>query len=192
MSRLNIGNLARIASVMAQLSAKNAIQANLQQRMVADQNIAAGMARLDLDESMARVRMARELASHEGTLAANFAFRGTSGIAEQAATTAARMQASSELAFSRASRAADESALIASQQFIPRDPAMAAIEGALQGLTIGAELESLLLAATTTGQRTTNIFERHGHDLFTTGIQTTDFARTPGFDPSTFFQDLFS
>lgn len=187
MSTLNMGNVARIAAVMGQLSQSNAIRSNFRQRQIADRNIAAGQAQLDLQESAVRSRMARELAAHQGSLAANAAFRGTHGAGtEEAATRSAGLVASSELAFTRANKAAEEAALVASQQFVPEDPTAAAMRGALEGIAMGSELESLLLSATQTTTRKTNL-----DDDGIRGFREREIAITPGFSPGDILGDLF-
>jgi len=179
----NAANVVNIASAFAEISGRAAAQANANRRAVSEANIAAGTAQLNLALREERSRLSQAFSKHQGTLAVNAAFRGStiSDASPAAALNAASLRASSESAVAEANRSAQRAALIARNQFIEEDVTLASIEGGLRGLNIGLDIANSLQSLTQIRRETS--VETFG-DARTFGFNNVirDIARTPGFD----------
>lgn len=181
----NASNVVNIASAFAEVSGRAAAQANANRRAVADANISAGKTQLNLALREERSRLAQAFSKHQGTLAVNAAFRGStiSDASPSAALNAAGLRASNEAGVAEANAAAQRAALIARNQFIEEDVMLASIEGGIQGFNIGLDISNQLQALTEVRRETSGRVFGTGQTFgFENVIQ--DVARTPGFDIS--------
>lgn len=189
MTQQNASGVMNIAAAFANLAGKAAAQANAHRREVADANIAAGRSQLNLQLKEERSRLASAFSKHQGTLAVNAAFRGSSSSdADATATlTSAVLKASNESAVAEANRSVQLAALRARNQFVEEDVALASIEGGLRGFNIGMDIANQLQALTEVRRETSVRIFGNGQTFgFENIIQ--DVANTPGFDLSSFGQ----
>lgn len=179
----NAGSVVNIASAFANLAGRAAAQANENRRRVADVNISAGTVQLQIALREDRSRLSQAFSKHQGTLAVNAAFRGSSisSTSSQAAVTTAALRAGNESAVAEANFFAQEAALIARNQTIDTDVTLASIEGGIRGLNIGLDLSAQLQELTEVRRETSFALGGDGFTLIGTDI-IQDIARTPGFE----------
>ena len=172
-----------IASAFANLAGRAAAQANANRRRVAETNIAAGTTQLQIALREERSRLSQAFSKHQGTLAVNAAFRGSSisDASPQAAVTTAALRAGNESAVAEANFFAQKAALIARNQTIDEDVTLASIEGGIRGLNIGLDLAAQLQELTEVRRETSFDLGGTGQTLRGTDI-IRDIARTPGFE----------
>lgn len=179
----NAGGVANVASAFANIAGKAATAANANKRQVADVNITAGKNQIALQLQAERSRIAQAFSKHQGTLAVNAAFRGSSASSPDSITTlnSATLKASRESAVAEANRNVQIAALEARNQFIEEDVNLAAIEGGLRGFNIGMSISNQLQALTEVRQETSL---RTFGDGQTFGFENIirDVARTPGLN----------
>lgn len=181
--RNGAGGVVNIANAFAEVAGRAAAQANENRRRVAETNIAAGTVSLQLALREARSRLSQAFSKHQGTLAVNAAFRGSSigDASPQAAVTTAALRAGNESAIAEANFFAQRTALIARNQTIETDVTLASIEGGIRGLNIGLDIASSLQDFTEVRREVSGQIGGTAQTLrFTDIIQ--DVARTPGFE----------
>lgn len=146
-AKASLGNALKIATAFAELSAKSAQAANAAALRAAKSNIKAGTAQLQAAESDEKRKVAQALAKHQGTLRVNSAYRGTASSAStQASSTSATIAAGREAANISANTAAQIQRLITDNNPQLVDVRLAAIQGGLQGFSVGSQLASSLSA----------------------------------------------
>lgn len=185
------GGVFNVASAFANLAGKAAASANANKRRVADANITAGKNQIALKLQAERSKIAQAFSKHQGTLAVNAAFRGSSASDPDATATlnAATLRASRESGVAEANRNVQIAALEARNQFIEEDVNLAAIEGGLRGFNIGMSISNQLQALTEVRQETSLRTFGDGQTFgFENIIQ--DVARTPGFNFENFGFEL--
>lgn len=157
-------DIAGVATAFAGVHSKAASARNLARLKTAEGNIAAAQGQIDLQESAQRRAIARSLAQFQGSQAAGRAHRGGDGGGSGSAiANAAFAQASDQVALVEANAAAREIAVIAANQVEFEDPLLAALEGGLQGLSIGTSIAQALMAEAEVVTR------RGSYQLATTG-----------------------
>jgi hypothetical protein len=136
-------NIAAVAQAFAAISERAAKQSNIDRLRIAEGNIAAGTAQIELEETTQRKKIARAFALHQGQVVAEAAYRG--GGEATATERAAATAASEEVAIVTANAAAKRGALTASQAIILEDPFLARLEGGLRGREIGSTIAKSML-----------------------------------------------
>lgn len=176
-------SVVNIASAFANLAGRAAAQANANRRRVADVNIAAGTTQLQIALREERSRLSQAFSKHQGTLAVNAAFRGSSisDASPQAAVSAAALRAGNESAVAEANFFAQKAALVARNQTIDEDVTLASIEGGIRGLNIGLDLAAQLQELTEIRRETSFELGGNAQTLIGTDI-IRDIARSPGFE----------
>lgn len=188
----NEAGIASIASEFANISSRAVSAGNRRRLDVARGNIEAAEGQIELEETTQRREIARELAVFQGSQSASRAFRGggTTGTATRVAD-AATAQAADQAALAEANAAARRVSVAAANQVMLDDPVAAAIEGGLQGLSIGTQIaQSLMEQAEVTEKQRSRLVEGTGTGgptaipVFRNTITST--LNTPGFDPNQF------
>lgn len=183
------------ASAFAGVSSKAAAAANLRRIQMAKANITAGSHQIALEETQARKEVARNLAQYQGQQAAERAFRGAGGgaVGSGSATwDAANAQAADTAAIIESNASAKKLALIAANQPELEDPILAAIQGGIQGLNIGAQIAQSLLES---AEIKTSNSAKQMNSVGTFAPTWQNFVKTqlkvPGLDLGDLFGDLF-
>ena len=154
------GDVARVSGTFASAFSEATSSRNLSRLRTAQGNVRAAGNQIELEESSQRTAISRSLAQFQGSQAAARAYRGTgqagTGFAVGDAATA---QAADQVAIVEANAAAKEIAAVAANQVTFEDPVLAALTGGLQGLQIGTQIASALLAdsETVTHQSSTQL-----------------------------------
>ena len=183
----------RVASAFAELSAKSAAMANENRTRIAQMNIDAGQAQIDLEATDQRRQLARAFEQHRGaTLAMQASARTSEGISAGNVLGTAERTAGEQVAIVEANRAAKEQSLLASQNFMLEDVGLASIRGGLEGYALGQQIQSALDAQTTTDLREGRLVTlKTDPNMLGPGMLSqqktiqqgdTTFIQTPGFD----------
>lgn len=181
----NAQNVMNVSAAFAEVSGRAAAQANINRANIANANISAGEVQLDLALRQERGRLAQAFSKHQGTLAVNAAFRGSSisDASPSAALTTATLRAANEAGVAKANRAAQQAALEARNQFVEEDVGIASIEGAVRGLGIGMDILNSLSQMTEV-RRLTHVETFGDAQNFGFANVIRDVAFTPGLDLS--------
>lgn len=173
----------------AEVSSRATAASNLRRLKMAEGNITAATNQIELEEATARSAVAKALAKFTGSQAAARAFRGGGGLGSgQAITDAATAQAADQAAIIEANAANREIAVIAANQVTMDDPVLAAIEGGIQGLSLGTQIANALIdEAEVTQRQSSQLIEQGGALHIPTYSNTiTSVLETPGFDINEF------
>lgn len=179
--------VAGTAAAFANISGRATVASNQNRLQIAQQNIQAAENQIDLEETSSRRNISRSLAQFQGQQAAARAFRGTGGGdlgSGSAVSDAATAQAADQAAIVEANAGAKRVAAAAANQFMPDDPLLSAIQGGIEGLSIGTQIAQALLSE---GEIETSQFSRAQNNLGPGGVPVFDntintFLDIPGLD----------
>jgi hypothetical protein len=152
-------DIAGVASAFANVSTRATAAANAEALRIAQGNVRAAEAGIQLEETTQRRQVARALAEFEGQVAAASAFRGGGQAGSTAAVAdAATASAADQAAIIEANAAAKSVAAVAANQVRLEDPVLAGIQGAIQGLGIGTDIARALIEEGELATRTSSSF----------------------------------
>jgi hypothetical protein len=186
-----IGNL---ATTQAGISSRAVAASNVRRLQIAGQNRDAAVGQIDLEKRVQRREIARQLAQFQGAQAAARASRGGDGGSVgsgQAVDFAAARAAGEQAAIAEANAANKEIAVLAQTQVQLDDPMLAAIQGGIEGFSLGTQIANALIseAETTTRQSSQQLNSGPG-GLPTFQNTITQILKIPGLNIEEYLQGL--
>jgi hypothetical protein len=184
-----IGNL---ATTQAGISSRAVAASNVRRLQIAGQNRAAAVGQIDLEKRVQRREIARQLAQFQGAQAAARASRGGDGgsVGSGQAVDFAAARAE-QAAIAEANAANKEIAVLAQTQVQLDDPMLAAIQGGIEGFSLGTQIANALIseAETTTRQSSQQLNSGPG-GLPTFQNTITQILKIPGLNIEEYLQGL--
>jgi len=174
-----------ISKAFATASSKAVSSSNLRRLQIAEGNVQAAVGQIELEETVQRREVARSLALFQGEQAAARAHRGGGFLGTGSAVSdAATAQAADVAAIIEANAANKEIAAVAANQVILDDPVLAAIQGAVEGMSIGTQIASALIeeAEVKTRQSSLMIDRGGASNIPTYENIITSYLEIPKFD----------